>query len=429
MIYGLIIFTGSIIARITGLFNRKTAKFFKLRQGEIKRISDFFLSRGNSNEKVIWFHAASAGEFEQAKPVLEYLKKKHTDILITASFFSPSGYDSALKYNDIDFCFNLPLDYKKNVRKILNCINPDIIIFSKYDVWRNLTIEANKRGVKLVLISATLPGKSRRYKFPARYFFSGAYTSLERIYAISEEDAQRFKRISKNNNILVSGDTRFDRVKTVVERSGQNAAVLSKENGSLYFVAGSTYKISEKLLLSTLKRLYSMDEIRGLLKMILVPHEINGNNINRLKEMIRSYGFMPILFSESSVPVPVPDKSILVVDKFGLLALLYKEAEIVFIGGSFKGSVHSVLEPAVFGRPIITGPYIDNSYEAIKMSESGGLAVCSNREELFNVLLRFCSDPEYRKAAADKSKNYFESNSGAAEYIVKDIDRLLIDPD
>jgi 3-deoxy-D-manno-octulosonic-acid transferase len=197
MIYGLIIFTGSIIARITGLFNRKTAKFFMLRKAEIKRISGFFVNRKERKEKVIWFHSASAGEFEQAKPVLEYIKEKHPAMLITASFFSPSGYEAALKYDKIDFCFNLPLDYKKNVGKMLNSIRPDIIIFSKYDVWRNLAVEAGRRGVKLVLISATLPGKSRRYRFPARCFFSKAYSSLEKIYAISEEDAQRFRKIRR----------------------------------------------------------------------------------------------------------------------------------------------------------------------------------------------------------------------------------------
>jgi 3-deoxy-D-manno-octulosonic-acid transferase len=222
-----------------------------------------------------------------------------------------------------------------------------------------------------------------------------------------------------------SGDTRFDRVKAVVERAGRNTAVLLKNKSNLYFIAGSTYKICEKLLLNCLKRLYSTGKRHDALKMVLVPHEVNKANTERLKNMISSYGFQPVIYSEAREPVMIPDNAVLVVDKLGLLALLYKEADIVFVGGSFKGSVHSVLEPAIFGRPIITGPYIDNSYEAIKMSSSGGLEVCSNADELFNVISRFCNEPDYRKAVSEKSKQYFKNNTGVSQFIANDIDRML----
>lgn len=423
MIYELVLTVGIFISKIIAIFDKKIKKFFVLRKSELRRIEKYFTE--NKKNKVIWFHAASAGEFEQAKPLIEKFKSTFKNTRIIASFFSPSGYEAGIKYDKIDFCFNLPIDFRKNVNRLLDSIKPHIIIYSKYDVWTNLTVEAHKRGVKLALISATLPAKSFRHKFPFRIFFSKAYSLLDKIYAISEADAERYRRITdnKSDSILVSGDTRFERVKNVIDNPHlTRKKILNKEKGCLYLVAGSTYKVTEKKIMSAIKKL-SVDG--AAVKLILVPHEINSDNIHRLKKIIIFSGFNPICYSEVSLPVSIKENEILIVDVFGILAILYKEADIVFVGGSFKGSIHSVLEPAVFGKPILTGPYIGNSYEAIKLRESGGLILCKNKNDLYNGISSLVINKDYRLKACQITKDFFNKNTGAAKFILKDIKSLL----
>jgi 3-deoxy-D-manno-octulosonic-acid transferase len=427
MLYEIIIFIGSFIARIIALFDKKMAKFFLLRKGEINRVAGYFCNYKNKKSKVIWFHASSAGELEQAKPLIEHFKrgkKNAKGTLIIASFFSPSGYEAGLKYKNLDFCFNLPLDYRKNAKRLLDCINPKIIIYSKYDVWTNLTVEARKRNIKLALISATLPEKSLRHRLPYSIFFSKAYSALDRIYAISKADAERLGKISNNkNSIIVSGDTRFDRVKTVIENTKlKSKSIIKKQKDFIYIVAGSTYKICEQNLLSAIKQLNDKDK---RIKLVLVPHEIDHNNIRRLNKLVSSTGYNPVNYSKVVQPVLLKDNEVLIVDAFGVLAYLYNEADIVFIGGSYKGSVHSVLEPAIFGKAILTGPYIQNSYEAIKLKEIGGLKVCANKDELYKEILKLSMDVSYRTGISQISKKFFKDNMGASSYILKDIEKIL----
>ncbi len=424
MIYALAIFIASNLGRVYSLFDKKMKRFFNLRKGEIERVEEYF--RGRKEKKVIWFHSASAGEFEQAKPLIEHLREKDNDYLIVASFFSPSGYDAGLKYKEVDFCFNFPLDYRKNANRLLDCIDPALIVYSKYDVWTNLTVEASKRGTKLVLISGTLPEKSNRHKWPYRLFFSQAYSEIYRIYAISEMDARRFRKIAGHDNkesVVVSGDTRFDRIKVVVDKANVGAKkVLVKQEDCAYFLAGSTYKVSEKKLLGALSII--RDKAANV-RFILVPHEIDHENIQRLRKLISFYGFSPICYSDSSLPVSLNENEILVVDAFGVLALLYKESDIVFVGGSYKGSIHSVLEPAIFGKPLLTGPYIGNSYEAIALEEIEGLNICKSEDDLGREILKLANDNEYRSEISKRVSGFFKENLGAADFILQDMREIL----
>lgn len=415
MLYEFVIFIGLMLARIAAVFNRKTARYFSLRKGEIDRVNNYF--SGNSS-KVIWFHAASAGEFEQAKPIIEAFRKNGFKGLIAASFFSSSGYDAGLKYDKTDFCFNLPPDYRNNAEALLDCINPDMLIYSKYDVWRNLTVEASRRGVKLALISGTLPEKSMRHKFPVKFFLRKPYRLLDRIYAISDCDARRFAEITgPGGKIIVSGDTRFDRIKSVIDARDFTGSFIVK-NDKPYLVAGSTYGTTEKRILSALKRLKNEDSAVNL---VLVPHETDPDNIHRVCNLVKSSGFTPVCLSRLVPPVRFDAEEILVVDSIGKLVFLYNEADFVFIGGSFKGSVHSVLEPAAFGRPVLTGPYIANSYEALRLRDLGALKVCRDEADLYMELKMLLTDKELSRKASEASKKFFNDSLGAADKIMKDM--------
>ncbi|MDY6935487.1 MAG: glycosyltransferase N-terminal domain-containing protein [Spirochaetota bacterium] len=423
MIYEIFIFVASLLGRIASVYNRKARKFFSLRKGEIDRIEEYF--RNNPGNRVIWFHSASAGEFEQAKPIIEYLKKDREEIRIVASFFSPSGFEAGIKYREIDLCFNLPLDYRRNIKRLLNCIKPEIIIYSKYDIWHNLSTLANRRDIKLIMISATIPESSLRHRFPFRIFFSRTYGLFCRIYAISKEDALRFIRIigrGKKGIVIISGDTRFDRVKTVLKKKPiAMTDMILRDKEHQYIIAGSTYEVSENKLLNVAMRLRDGGE-KAIF--ILVPHEVDSENIDRIKENIKSRGFMPIIYSKSKDPILLKEEEMLIVDVQGVLAYLYEIADIVFIGGSFKGSVHSVLEPAIFGKPILTGPFIKNAFEAISLKDIGGLSVCRNEDELYKMI-KTLMDDKLRNNMSKRVKEYFNENLGACRYIIHDMKKFI----
>jgi 3-deoxy-D-manno-octulosonic-acid transferase len=424
VLYHFILIAASVIARLLAVFNKKIDRFFTLRRGELERIEDFFSRR--NRERVLWFHSSSAGEFEGAKPVIEGIKNHYRDFLLIASFFSPSGYDAGVKYDGIDFCFNLPIDLKKNIRRLLDAIHPRAIIFSRYDIWTNLAIEAYRRGTKLILLSASLSEKSYRHRFPLRRFLKKSYNLFNRIYAISESDAVRFMKIidyEKRERVIIAGDTRFDRIKYVIDDGRKKSKdVVEIEDDNIYFLAGSTYSNSEKILLTVIKRLNSRF---NNLRYIIVPHEVNGGNIRRLTRLLNEKGFKPIIYSNAHLPISLERDEILVIDAIGILAFLYEQSDIVFVGGSFKGSVHSVLEPAIFGKPILTGPAIKNAYEALKLNDLGGLIMCRDDAELYESTQRLIIDKDYRGAISKLAKDYFYSNIGATARIVDDLKDII----
>jgi 3-deoxy-D-manno-octulosonic-acid transferase len=424
VLYHFVLIAASAIARLLAIFNKKIDRFFTLRRGELERIEDFFSRR--NRERILWFHASSAGEFEGAKPVIEHLKSRYRDLLLIASFFSPSGYDAGVRYDGIDFCFNLPIDFRKNVRRLLCAINPSAIIFSRYDIWTNLSIEAHQMGITLILLSASLSEKSLRHRFPLRRFLRKSYNLFNRIYAISETDAERFMKIidqEKMERIRVAGDTRFDRIKYVIEEGRKKPRdIIKTEAGNLYFLAGSTYSISEKILLQMMKGLNSR---LNNLRYIIVPHEVDEGNIRRLTGLLRERGFTPIIYSNANTPITIGKDEILVIDAIGILAFLYEQSDIVFVGGSFRGSVHSVLEPAIFGKPILTGPAIKNSYEALKLCELGGLIMCGDAVDLYESTLKLIIDNGYRGTISKRVKDYFYNNIGATDLIVDDLKNII----
>jgi 3-deoxy-D-manno-octulosonic-acid transferase len=421
VLYHFFLITASAIARCLTPVNDKIDRFFKLRRGEIEHI-EYFFKEGEPRE-VLWFHASSAGEFEQAKPLIEYCKERYPDSRLIASFFSPSGYDAGMKYDTVDFCFNIPLDYRKSMSRLMDTITPRALLFSRYDVWPNLTRAAHKRGIPLILFSASLREHSYRHRFPLRLLLRKTYTRLTRIYAISQSDAARFMKIVKDGQerIIISGDTRFDRIRGVIHRGSHTGPLLQKSRENLTFIAGSTYRVTERLLLRIAVRLNSSSSIRW----IIVPHEVDKKNIKRLEQDILKRGFSPVRYSTLTQPVSLSSKEILIVDTIGILAFLYAEADIVFVGGSFRGSVHSVLEPAIWGKPILTGPAIANAHEAIALKEHGGLIACRNSSDLQATIMQLIADNRYRQSVSLRAKEYFNSNTGAATNIIRDLENIL----
>ena len=396
----------------------------KIREGLVGRRSVFDsiaeqLSSARKLSQTAWFHFTSVGEFEQAKPLIEALKD---DVRIVLTYFSPSVHPNVANYPHHDAAIYLPLDTTRNVARLLEIIKPSLLIFSKFDIWPNLVWCAAKHGVPIALIAGTLHPQSKRLALFARPFFRDVHRHISVHCVISEEDAQRFRRICPvQAQIEVTGDTRFDRV--------YQRAVAVNGDGEFFpgqstlqrpiLIAGSTYLEDEGVVLEAYHRLRENalhnPACDNLPHLILVPHEPTAERIDEIRTQLDRLGLSWVCFSELREGVDLSEIDVIVIDTLGLLAQLYRLGDVAFVGGSFHGSVHNVMEPAAMAKPILFGPTIHNAYEAGILKARGAAQLVNNVEEMAEVLTSLFSDAARRAQMGQIGKQVIEENLGASE--------------
>lgn len=372
----------------------------------------------------VWFHVASVGEYEQARPVITAIESARPDIPIMITFSSPSGYEFARRRETtgegaIRFIDYLPFDTASRMRACLDAAKPRLLVFVKFDLWPNLVWETHDRGVPMVLVDATLSPSSRRLAFPARWLYADVYRRLDAILAISTDDAARFAAsVPRHPAITVAGDTRFDRV---MERWNRRSAVPFDlpDDGARVLIAGSTWPADEERLLPALERLLREDP--GL-RVVLVPHEPTPAHVEPLVRWAAGAGFPARTMHAGDGP---DNARVVVVDVVGVLAEAYRKADVAFVGGAFSTGVHSVIEPAIAGIPVVFGPRHTNSFEALRLIACGGGAAVGTADEAFATLRRFLSDADARAAAGAAACGYVESQLGATEKCMAAIERYL----
>lgn len=369
----------------------------------------------NQSKKIIWFHSSSLGEFEQAKPIIEKLKKE-TDSIIVVSFFSPSGYENSKKYPYADIITYLPFDSQRQAKRFVEVISPNLAVFMRYDIWPNHIWTLKKKNIPCLLVDATMKKNSPRKLPIVRSFHKYLFEDFTKILTVSEEDVRGFASFKcKNVEIKKVGDTRFDRV--------YNRSLASKESkiispdvlkGSKVLVAGSTWSQDEEILIPAFLKLLKFDE-NAL--MIIAPHEPTLLNLEKLEhEFSGEASFIRLSHINNYA-----NQRIIIVDSIGILSILYNYADVAFIGGSFKMNVHNVLEAAVYGVPVIFGPKIENSQEAKILAEIGGGILVKDKRELYRTLRKILSDEKFRIETGKKSFDYVEEHRGATDRIIKEI--------
>ena len=398
-------------ARASSLFLPKMREAFAGRDGYRARWSAL---RESLHERPVWFHVASVGEFEQARPVITAIRRSHPTLPVMVTFSSPSGYHFARKREKaeggtIHFIDYLPFDHARVMRFCLACANPRLLVFVKFDLWPNLIWEARDRRVPVALIDATLSPSSQRLSAGGRWFYRDLYGTLDPILAISEEDAARFRASSPGHTgVAVTGDTRFDRVMERWNARARDVLPLPDDN-ALTLIAGSTWPPDEARLLPALARIAR--ELPAL-RMVLVPHEPLLDHVAGLRRWAGDQALSVRATSETRTASP---PRVLIIDTVGVLAEAYAHADVAYVGGAFSTGVHSVIEPAIAGLPVVFGPRHDNSFEALQLLERGAARTVHDEHETYAALNTWLTDAGARERAGQAARAYVKSQLGATE--------------
>jgi 3-deoxy-D-manno-octulosonic-acid transferase len=360
----------------------------------------------------VWFHVASVGEFEQARPVISALERTRPDVPVVLTLSSPSGYHFARRKETVGagslrFIDYLPLDSPHAMRFCLDCARPRALVLVKFDIWPNLVWETSERRIPILLIDATLSASSRRLSIAGRWLYRDVYRRIDRILAISADDARRFAAsVPGHDHIDVTGDTRFDRVmERWRARRGEALDFLS--DGSPTLIAGSTWPPDEARLLPAVARLLRE---HAALRLVVVPHEPTPEHVERLRRWAGAEGF-----TAGTASAGAAGTRVVIVDVVGILAEAYRVARVAYVGGGFTTGVHSVIEPAIAGIPVLFGPRHHNSFEALQLVARGGAVPIQTADDAHATLARFFTDETARAAAGHAARAYVESQLGATE--------------
>lgn len=391
-------------------------KFFntKIRQGiEGRAVLFETLEKKTSllvKKSTFWFHASSLGEFEQAKPIIASLKEKYPDINIVVTFFSPSGYENSKNYKSADLISYIPFDTPWNVRRFVEIIHPTVAIILRYDVWPNMIWAVRKKNIPILIVNATMDDGSPRLLFLLKQFHGQLYNLFASILTVTESDARAFRRFGLSRpELRAIGDTRFDQVvKRSLDAKQKQIFTDSITQGKKVFVIGQSWSEDEEVLLPVLFKLLQQEP---LLLTIIVPHEPTEEHLDQLEDNLEGNCSF-IRFSEMN---HYYDEQVILIDSIGILVALYKYAHVVYVGGSFRQGVHNILEPAIFGLPVLYGPKHTNSQEAVELAKRGGGFVIENERDVYRLLRTLLENEERRLQAGSVSRSFVEENCGATD--------------
>ena len=407
-----------LLLQLGSLFNSK------IRRGKSGRVHLFESleqqAMGLKASRRIWFHSSSMGEFEQAKPIIAALREKYSDLNIIVSFFSPSGYDHSRNYKPADLITYIPFDTAANARRFLTLIRPSAAVMVRYDIWPNHVWELKKRNIPAFIANATMRRNSSRLKFPLRDFHRRLYQQLTSILAVSASDVKSFERIGvRAPQVQAIGDTRYDQVwsRSLEARKKHLIpdAILRRRK---VFVVGSSWEEDEEVILPTFKKIIQYD---ANALMILVPHEPNLQTLERIEIQLNSSPGS-IRFSDLN---DYSGERIILVDSIGILTALYQYATVAYVGGSFKQGIHNVLEPAVYGIPVLYGPKHHNSQEAIELAHRGGGFVVHDQQDCYKTLRTLLNNKKATTKAGSISISLVKENMGATERFIEHLEKVL----
>ena len=413
--YNFVIFLYSLVVRIISPFHRKARLMVKGHKETYKKLKKEI----DPNSRYIWIHAASLGEFEQGRPIIEKLKVEYPEYKILLTFFSPSGYEVRKDYELADIVCYLPFDRKSNVKRFLKLSNPQLAIFIKYEFWHNYIGQLHKRKTPTFLVSAIFRPNQLFFRW-----YGKPNQEILRYYdciCVQDENSKTLLSNINIHNVEVCGDTRFDRVVDIKSRAKSlplvDQFITKKDNGTkqLVFVAGSSWPKDEDIFVDYFN---SHKE----LKLIIAPHEIHEAHLKYIEEsLIRP----SIRYSKALECDNLENYDCLIIDTFGLLSSLYRYGQIAYVGGGFGVGIHNILEAAVYNMPVVFGPNFKKFREANQLIEKGGAYSIHDHESFVGLMDEFIEYPEVLKSAGDCAGKYVYENTGVVDKVLSIINKRL----
>jgi 3-deoxy-D-manno-octulosonic-acid transferase len=401
-------------------FNLKAKRWLSGRKTVFADLRTFV---GKEEKEIVWLHCASLGEFEQARPVLEAIREQYPAYRILLSFFSPSGYEIRKAYKGADYVSYLPMDGPAHAAAFLQLVKPVLVLWVKYEYWHFYLKEIKQRNIPLLLVSAIFR--------PNQLFFKqwgGFYRNMLHCFTCLFVQNQASKKllgsIGFSANVLVSGDTRFDRV-IEIARQAESIPVIEKFiAGSPVVVAGSTWEEDEE-------ELDHFANTHSEIKFIIAPHEIDEAHLKDIEKLFKHTVRYSVLMAVGEAPIPHSSSlipNVLIIDNIGMLASLYQYASIAYIGGGFgDDGVHNVLEAAVYGKPVLFGPVYEKFAEAVQLVDAGAAFSIENALELEATMQLLLKNERDYASAGQAAKDCVYANRGATQKILSYIqeNRLL----
>lgn len=407
--YSLAIYLYMLCVNVASLFKRK-ARLMMQGHRQTYRILREQIDPG---AKYIWFHAASLGEFEQGRPLMEQIRREYPQYKILLTFFSPSGYEVRKDYKGADVICYLPFDTALNARKFLRLARPSMAFFIKYEFWQNYLAALHRRHVPVFSVSSIFRPNQiffRKYAKP----YSRVLRCFTRFF-VQNEDSRKLLVQHGISNVTVVGDTRFDRVIRIHDESKPlplvESFVRSASPKERILVAGSTWQPDEDIIIDFFNRHPEQ-------KLILAPHVVSEAHLLEIESKLKR----PSLRYTRATAGNAADADCLIVDCYGLLSSIYRYGHIAYVGGGFGAGIHNVPEAAVYGIPVIIGPNNENFREAQNLLDLGGCFEIKDIDTYGRLMQHFTSDNDFLQEAGKRARNYIVGNAGATEMVFRMID-------
>lgn len=402
-LYDLAIKTTEKLLPLSGFFSEKMKDFVEGRKDVLSHLRNSI----SPGDRIIWIHAASLGEYEQAVPVIEEIRNNVTNIRILITFFSPSGFEVKKKSSIADITTYLPLDTAANASEFLNIVQPEWALFIKYEFWPNYLKELKKRKIKSLLVSGAFREDQLFFKPYGKWM--QPYLDTFRHFFVQNERSKDLLESIGFSNVSISGDTRFDRVSRQLEQDNRLDFISRFKAGKLCVVCGSTWPEDETLLVDFINK--SPKNV----KFVVAPHALKPGKIKQFQQELEVSN---VLYSQMERK-ELAHYKVFIVDTIGLLTRIYSYADIAYVGGAAGNTgLHNILEPATFGIPIIIGRNFSRFPEAIRLQQLAGLFSVANRQELTAILEKLVTDEKFRQQTGMISGHFINSNTGATRKIV-----------
>ena len=406
--YSIGIYLYALIVRLVAAFGHRKARAMVRGQHDTWRI---LREKIDPNERYIWFHAASLGEFEQGLPLIERLRREHPSRKILLTFFSPSGYEVRKDYKGADVVCYLPFDSPTAARRFIKLARPEMAFFIKYEFWRNYIDVLFKKSIPIYSVSSIFrPGQIFFCWYGRKY--ARCLRRITHFFVQNERSVKLLRSIGVTDNVTIVGDTRFDRVIDIrnIAKSLPIVEQFSQaQDGApqpFVLVAGSSWQPDEDILLDYVNH---HPEIR----LVIAPHVVNEAHIQEIEQKLTT----PALRYSKATPQNVQNYRVLIIDGYGLLSSIYRYATVAYVGGGFGVGIHNVPEAAVYGIPVIIGPNHQRFAEAVALMENGGCKSIENAEDFTAIMDDFLENPSHITAAGSAAGHYINQNAGATPVI------------